>query len=87
MNGTDTDGTFVRNLRLWRYAEGDLFDDTPYIIRGLKVVPARQWDDKEWKYINRADGTKSLERTCRTAVEDVSHIVPITVFLISALGW
>ena len=76
--GTDTEGTLAKNLRLWRYADGDLAEGSTYIIRGLKVALAKQWDDNEWKYVVRADGSKSLECTSRTAVEDVSHIATIT---------
>ena len=80
VHGTDIEGAMVASLRLWRYANGDLTEGNTYIIRGLKVMLAKQWDAEQWKYIFRGDGSKTLECTSRTAVEDVSHIEAITAF-------
>ena len=80
VHGTDIDGVTVASLRLWRYAEGDLTERNTYIIRGLKVMVAKQWDEEHWRYNFRTDGLKTLECTSRTAVEDVSHIEDITSF-------
>ena len=80
VSGSDIENGVVTSLRLWRYAEGDLSEDKTYIIRGLKVVIKKQWDDEQCNYILRRDGTKTLDCTSRTTVEDVSHIESITAF-------
>ena len=76
--GIDMDQTMVTPLRLWRYQDGDMEENKTYIIRGLKVAPAKVWDAHQWQYIIRADGSKALECTSCTAVEDVSHIQAIS---------
>ena len=78
--GKDWEGEWVRNLRLWRYADGDVCEQNTYIIRGLKVVPLKQWDDWAQDYINRPDGQKTVECTMRTALEDVSQNDSVSAF-------
>ena len=78
VHGVDTEGAMVTNLRLWRFDRNDIISNKTYIIRGLKVVPARQWDEELWKYVPRMDGRKELECVARAAVEDVSRVTDIT---------
>jgi len=80
VHGVDVEGAMVANLRLWRFDNNDIMASSTYILRGLKVVPAKQWDEEQWKYVPRMDGKKELDCTARTAVEDVSHVTDITAF-------
>ena len=72
MNGAATGA-----LRFWRHEAGDMLQGGIYIARGLKVVPETSWSDDAWKYVPRDDGAKTVERTYRTAIEDVSNVQDI----------
>ena len=74
------EGCATGPLRLWRFEEEDLVEGNTYIVRGLKVTADTHWDDQQWKYVPRQDGTKALECTTRAAVEDVTHVDAIAVF-------
>ena len=49
-----------------------------YAARGMKVVADTYWDSVTWKYLPKDDGSKTVECTPRTALEDVTN-VPDTV--------
>ena len=76
----DIDGAEIGTLRFWRYIEGEICAGHVYIARGLKVSAERRWDDETCKYVLRDDGSRRLECTVRTAVEDVSHVDNIVAF-------
>ena len=67
-------------LRFWRFEEGDITEGRTYIARGLKVGSERRWDDELNKYVCRDDGSRRMECTGRTAVEDVSRVAAIMTF-------
>ena len=78
VHGLDIEGATVTYLRLWRFDASDVFVNKVYIIRGLKVVPAKQWDDTLGKFVPRLESHQELECTARVAIEDVSHVNEIT---------
>ena len=78
--GRDMSGQPIGPLRLWRHQEGDVEAFSTYIIRGLKVVTETVWSADLNKYVPREDNAKTVECTFRTAVEDVSHVGPITAW-------
>ena len=72
--GEDIEGAEIGALRFWRYEEGEICEGRVYIARGLKVSAERRWDEEAAKYVSRDDGSRRLECTVRTAVEDVTHV-------------
>ncbi len=76
----DIEGVPTGALRFWRFEEGEIAEGHVYIARGLKVSAERRWDDDLNKYVDRDDGSKRMECTSRTAVEDVSHISDVMSF-------
>ena len=80
VQGVDIEGAPTGALRFWRFEEGDIAEGRGYIARGLKVAAERRWDDELNKYVCRDDGTRRMECTGRTAVEDVSHVAAIMTF-------
>ena len=72
--GLDMDRMPMNALYLWRFEEGDVEQGHIYIARGLKVVPDTYWNTEQFKYVPRDDGTKKVECTWRTALEDVTHV-------------
>ena len=80
VQGVDIEGVPTGALRFWRYEEGDIAEGRAYIARGLKVCAERRWDDELNKYVCRDDGSRRMECTGRTAVEDVSHVAAIVTF-------
>ena len=80
VQGVDIEGVPTGALRFWRFEEGDIAEGRGYIARGLKVAAERRWDDELNKYVCRDDGTRRMECTGRTAVEDVSRVAAIMKF-------
>ena len=80
IHGRDMSGQHIGPLRLWSHQEGDVKEYSTYIIRGLKVVIETVWSADLNKYVPRGDKAKTVECTFRTAVEDVSHVGPITTW-------
>ena len=80
VQGVDIEGVPTGALRFWRFEEGDIAEGRGYIARGLKVAAERRWDDELNKYVCRDDGTRRMECTGRTAVEDVSRVAAIMTF-------
>ena len=80
VQGVDIEGVPTGALRFWRFEEGDIAEGRAYIARGLKVCAERRWDDELNKYVCRDDGSRRMECTGRTAVEDVSHVADIVTF-------
>ena len=80
VQGVDIEGVPTGALRFWRLKEGDIAEGSAYIARGIKVSAERSWDDMLNKYVCRDDGSRRMERTGRTAVEDVSHVAAIETF-------
>ena len=78
--GLDMDGVPTDPLRFWRYESGDIIEGSTCIVRGLKVVVQQQWNYELQRYAPNANGSKTVEVTSRTAVEDVSDIAVITAF-------
>ena len=72
MNGAATGA-----LRFWRYVDGDIIEGRIYIVRGLKIVDETYWSDDAWKYVPKEDGTKTVEITFRTALEEVTDVVAL----------
>ena len=77
VRGHDTDGAATGAIRLWRHEADDIIQGNIYIIRGLKVAEALQWSDDEWQYKPKKDGSKTVELTFRTAIEDVTEVTEI----------
>ena len=82
VHGKDMSGQPIGPLRLWRHHEGDVEAFSTYIVRGLKVVCETVWSEDLHKYVPRADQTKTVECSFRTAVEDVSHVPSIVSWFI-----
>ena len=80
VQGVDIEGVPTGALRFWRFEEGDIAEGSAYVARGLKVSAERSWDGTLYKYVCRDDGSRRLECTGRTAVEDVSHVAAIVTF-------
>ena len=80
VQGVDIEGVPTGALRFWRFEEGDIAEGRVYIARGIKVAAERRWDDELNKYVCRDDGSKRMECTGRTAVEDVSHVDAVVTF-------
>ena len=77
VHGVDMEGTPTPPIRLWRFGTGDLVEGRTYVMRGLKVVADRYWDDNTWQWMPRTDGRKGVECNFRTAAEDVTHVPSI----------
>ena len=82
VHGFDMDGTATGAIRLWRYSANDIIAGQIYVIRGLKVVEETYWSAEAWKYVPNEDGTKTIEITYRTAVEDVTDVVEIAKYFL-----
>ena len=78
IEGFDTEGEAVGPLRLWKYEEGDINPGDAYVVRGLKVVHDRVFDDAKqlWTRSNASDMV--IECSPRTACENVEDIRSIT---------
>jgi len=74
VHGIDMDGSMVGPLRLFRFDSDDMDFGRVYIVRGLKVVVDTQWSYEQHQYVPRVDGTKNVECSYRTALEDVSDV-------------
>ena len=74
------DGCTIPPLRLRRFEASDVQEHHIYIMRGLKVVPERCWNDVTWKWEPRTDVQKATECDFRTAAEDVTHVPEIKAF-------
>ena len=79
--GIDTEGAAVGPLRLWQREEGDIKVRGAYVVRGLKVVNGRLWDDTMGKWIRSVVGPLTIECNVRTACEDVEDLPSIMQFL------
>ena len=80
IHGYDMDGMATGPIRLWRHETDDVIQGNIYIIRGLKVTEAWQWSDEELRYKTKTDGSKTVELTFRTAIEDVTEVADIAQF-------
>ena len=75
VNGYDMEGMAIEPpLYLWRYEVGEIESGHTYMARGMKVVANTQWCPEQCKYVPRDDGSKKVECTWKTALEDVSNI-------------
>ena len=79
--GVDTEGGAVGPLRLWQREAGDIIPGVAYIVRGLRVVHDRIWDSARRIWVPSTATPKTIERSARTACEDVEDIETITQFL------
>ena len=79
--GVDTEGGVVGPLRLWQREEGDIKIGGAYVVRGLKVVNDRTWDSQKGVWTRFAATAKTIARSVRTAVEDVSDVDSITQYV------
>ena len=79
--GVDTEGGVVGPLRLWQLEKGDIRIGGAYVVRGLKVVHDRWWDSARGIWIRSAVMPKTIERSVRTACEDVEDVETITQYL------
>ena len=70
--GVDMEGQTVGPLRVWEHVWNDVREGNIYIIRGLKVVIQKQWDEVAGRYVNNTVGLKTLDCDSRTAIEDVN---------------
>ena len=80
VHGVDMDNIPIPPLRLWRFGPSDVQEGCCYIMRGLKIVLEKYWDDGAWKWLPRMDGQKAVECIYRTAAEDVTHVPGIMAF-------
>ena len=80
VHGHDMDGAALGAIRLWRHEADDITQGNIYIIRGLKVAEVVQWSDDEWQWRAKKNGTKTVEHTFRTAIEDVTEVADISQF-------
>ena len=80
VHGVDMDGTQVAFLRLWQWTCNEMRIGGTYIIRALEIKVATHWSMHEARYVPKSDNSKTLACTNLTAVEDVSHVLPITSF-------
>ena len=79
--GVDTEGGVVGPLRLWQREAGDIIPGGAYVVRGLRVVHDRMWDSARRRWVPSPATPKTIERSARTACEDVEDIETITQFL------
>ena len=68
-------------LRLWQHEADDIKPGGAYVVRGLKVVNDRMWDQGKGAWTRSADAPKTIECSVRTACEDVEDIESITQYL------
>ena len=78
--GVDTEGAAVGPLRLWQREEGEIRLGGAYVVRGLRVVNDRVWDQARGMWIRSADAPKIIECSVRTACEDVDGVESITQY-------
>ena len=84
VHGYDMDGVATGPLRFWRHDQGDIIEGQIYIVRGLKVVDETYWSDDAYKYIPKEDGTKTVEISFRTSLEDVTEVKDIAQYFTGA---
>ena len=80
VHGYDMDGVATGALRFWRHEVGDIIEGKIYLIRGLKVVDQTYWSDDAYKYVPKEDGSKTVELTFRTAIEDLTEVTEIAQY-------
>ena len=80
VHGYDMDGSATGAIRLWLHKAEDITQGNIYIIRGLKVTEALHWSDDALQYKAERDGSKTVELTVRTAIEDVTEVTDIVQF-------
>ena len=71
----------MKAIRLWRFEQEDMEKGSIYVIRGLRVVLETYWCNIESKYMPTSGGSKSVEASWRTAIEDVSEVPQIASYL------
>ena len=81
LSGVDTEGGVVGPLRLWQREAGDIRPGGAYVVRGLRVVHDRMWDSARRIWTRSTAAPKTIERSARTACEDVEDVETITQFL------
>ena len=80
VHGFDMECTATGPMRFWRHEIGDIIEGKIYIVRGLKVVDQTYWSEDQYKYIPKEDGSKTVEISFRTALEDVSEVSDIAQY-------
>ena len=83
VHGTDWENVQTGPLRIWRYSEKDL-DANPtgriWMLRGMKVTYATQWDSLSRGYIRAQPESMIPEACVHTAIEDVTEVNAIMNF-------
>ena len=59
--GVDMESQTVGPLRVWEHVWNDVRERNIYIIRGLKVVIQKQWDEVAGRYVNNTVCLKTLD--------------------------
>ena len=80
VHGYDMDRVATGPMRFWRHELGDIIEGKIYLIRGLKVVDQTYWSEDVYKYVPKEDGTKTVEISFRTAIEDLTAVTEIATY-------